>query len=35
MMRFIEKHGLADGDFLLPIVSLSVLLMLKEFIIVV
>ena len=30
MMRFIEKHGLTDGDFLLPIVALTVLLMVRD-----
>ena len=30
MMRFIDKHGLADGDFLLPLVALTVLLMVKD-----
>ena len=30
MMRFIDKHGLLDGDFLLPIVALTVLLMVKD-----
>ena len=30
MMRFIEKHGLADGDFVLPIVALTILLVVRD-----
>ena len=30
MMRFIAKHGLLDGDFVLPIVAITVLLMVRD-----
>lgn len=29
MMRFIQKHGLLDGDFVLPIVALTLLLTMR------